>query len=243
MRSAPSDHESSRSVVVTGGNRGIGLAVARRLQSSGDRVTVTYRSAPPPDDVRGVPCDITDGAQVDAAFAKIEADQGPPEVIVANAGITNDRLMVLMSEVDFSDVVETNLLGSFRTVKRGLRNMLRVRSGRIILLSSVAGMRGSPGQANYAATKAGMIGLARSLAREVGSRGITVNVVAPGVVETDMTAPLPEKRKSEILREVPLGRFGTADDIARAVEFLASPSSGYITGAVLAVDGGLGMGN
>ncbi|MEU0241322.1 beta-ketoacyl-ACP reductase [Nocardiopsis sp. NPDC006198] len=233
----------SRSVLVTGGNRGIGLAIARELAAGGDSVAVTYRSGEPPEGLLGVRCDITDSAQVDAAFKEVEEAQGPVEVLVANAGITKDQLLALMSEDDFSSVVDTNLTGSFRVTKRAVRGMMRKRSGRVVLISSVVGLLGSGGQANYAASKAGLVGFGRSLARELGSRNITVNVVAPGFVETDMTAVLSEDRQAEIKKNVPLGRLGSAEDIARTVSFLTGPGGAYITGAVIPVDGGLGMGH
>ncbi|WP_285731148.1 beta-ketoacyl-ACP reductase [Nocardiopsis sp. ATB16-24] len=233
----------SRSVLVTGGNRGIGLAIARELAAGGDDVAVTYRSGEPPEGFLAVRCDITDSAQVDAAFKEVEETQGPVEVLVANAGITKDQLLALMSENDFSSVLDTNLTGAFRVAKRAMRGMMRKRSGRIVLISSVVGLMGSGGQANYAASKAGLVGFGRSLARELGSRNITVNIVAPGFVETDMTAGLPEKRQDEIKKNVPLGRIGSAEDVARTVSFLAGPGGSYITGAVIPVDGGLGMGH
>src|ERR1700734_4149689 len=232
-----------RSVLVTGGNRGIGLAIARRLASGGDSVTVTSRSGEPVDGLTVVRCDVRDAASVDAAFGSIEVEQGPVEVLVANAGVTRDQLLALMSEDDFGAVVDTNLGGAFRVAKRAVRGMIRMRRGRIVFISSVVGLLGSGGQANYAASKAGLIGLARSLARELGSRAITVNVVAPGFVDTDMTAALPEERRAAILSGVPLGRLATADEVAAAVAFLASADAGYITGAVIPVDGGLGMGH
>lgn len=233
----------SRSALVTGGSRGIGLAIAHELAAAGDDVAVTYRSGEPPEGLLGVPCDITDTAQVDSAFKRVEEEQGPVEVLVANAGITKDQLLALMSEDDFSSVLETNLTGTFRVAKRAVRGMMRKRTGRIVLISSVVGMLGSGGQANYAASKAGLIGFGRSLARELGSRNITVNVVAPGFIETDMTAALPEDRQAEIKKSVPLGRYGTTEEIAKAVRFLASEDAAYITGAVIPVDGGLGMGH
>lgn len=233
----------SRSVLVTGGNRGIGLAIARELAEAGDNVAVTHRSGEPPEGLFGVRCDITDTAQVDAAFKEVEEHQGPVEVLVANAGMNKDQLLALMSEDDFSSVLDTNLTGSFRVAKRAVRGMMRKRSGRIVLISSVVGLLGSGGQANYAASKAGLVGFARSLARELGSRDITVNVVAPGFVTTDMTDALPEDRQNEIKKNVPLGRFGAPEDIARTVGFLSGPGGAYITGAVIPVDGGLGMGH
>ncbi len=233
----------ARSVMVTGGNRGIGLAIARRLAADGDNVTVTSRSGERIAGLTVAGCDVRDAAQVDGAFAVAEAAHGPVEVLVANAGITRDQLLALMSEDDFADVLNTNLTGAYRVAKRAVRPMIRMRRGRIILISSVVGLLGSGGQANYAASKAGLIGLARSLARELGTRNITVNVVAPGFVDTDMTAALPEDRKKAILAGVPLGRLASAQEVAGAVAFLAGPDAGYITGAVLPVDGGLGMGH
>ncbi|QBI54618.1 3-oxoacyl-[acyl-carrier-protein] reductase [Streptomonospora litoralis] len=233
----------SRSALVTGGNRGIGLAIARELAAGGDQVAVTYRSGEPPEGLLGVNCDITDTAQVDAAFKRIEEEQGPVEVVVANAGVTKDTLLAMMSEDDFSSVLDTNLTGAFRVAKRAVRSMMRRRSGRIVLISSVVGLLGSGGQANYAASKAGLVGLARSLARELGSRGITVNVVAPGFIETAMTAELDEERQTAIKSNVPLGRFGAPEEVAKTVRFLSSPDAAYITGAVIPVDGGLGMGH
>jgi 3-oxoacyl-[acyl-carrier protein] reductase len=232
-----------RSVLVTGGNRGIGLAIARRLVAAGDSVTVTSRSGDPVDGLSVVRCDVTDAASVDEAFGAAEAAHGPVEVLVANAGITKDQLLALMSEDDFATVIDTNLAGSYRTAKRAVRGMMRMRRGRLIFISSVVGLYGSAGQANYAASKAGMVGLARSLARELGSRNITSNVIAPGFVDSDMTASLPQERKKAILGAVPLGRFAAAAEVAGVVQFLASEDAGYITGAVIPVDGGLGMGH
>lgn len=233
----------SRVVLVTGGSRGIGLACARRFAALGDTVAVTYNSSPPPPEFLGVKCDVTDTAQVDAAFKEIEEKLGPVEILVSNAGITKDLLLLRMSEADFTSVIDANLTAAFRVVKRASQGMLRARKGRIILMSSVVGLLGSAGQANYAASKAGLVGFARSLARELGSRSITVNVVAPGPVETDMTAALGEDRLKELTAQVPLSRMATADEIAGVVEFLAGPDAAYITGAVIPVDGGLGMGH
>lgn len=233
----------SRVVLVTGGSRGIGLACARRFAALGDHVAVTYNSSPPPEGLFGIKCDVTSTEDVDAAFKAVEEKFGPVEILVSNAGITKDTLLLRMSEADFSAVVDANLTASFRVVKRATQGMLRARKGRIILMSSVVGLLGSAGQANYAASKAGLVGFARSLARELGSRSITVNVVAPGPVETDMTASLGEERLKELTAQVPLSRMATADEIAGVVEFLAGPDSAYITGAVIPVDGGLGMGH
>ncbi|HEU5160459.1 MAG TPA: beta-ketoacyl-ACP reductase [Streptosporangiaceae bacterium] len=233
----------SRSVLVTGGNRGIGLAIARELAAGGDAVAVTYRSGEPPEGLFAVRCDVTKWTDVDAALAKIEAEQGPVEVLVANAGMTKDTLVALMSEDDFSTVVDTNLTGAFRVAKRAVKGMMRMRSGRIIFISSVVGLLGSGGQANYAASKAGLVGLARSIARELGSRGITANVIAPGFVDTDMTAALSEERQAEIKKQIPLGRIADPTEIAKVVRFMASDDAAYITGAVIPVDGGLGMGH
>lgn len=233
----------SRVVLVTGGSKGIGLAVARRFASLGDRVAVTYNSSPPPEGIFGVQCDVTDTAQVDAAFKAVEEHFGPVEVLVSNAGITKDTLLLRMGEADFTSVVDANLTGAYRVCKRATQAMLRARSGRIILMSSVVGLLGSAGQANYAASKAGLVGLARSLARELGSRSITVNVVAPGPVATDMTASLGDKRLAELTEAVPLGRMASPEEVAGVVAFLASADAAYITGAVIPVDGGLGMGH
>ncbi len=233
----------SRVVLITGGSRGIGLACAQRFAALGDKVAVTYNSSPPPSEFFGVKCDVTDTAQVDAAFKAVEEHFGPVEILVSNAGITKDTLLLRMSETDFASVIDANLTASFRVVKRATQGMLKARKGRIILMSSVVGLLGSAGQANYAASKAGLVGFSRSLARELGSRSITVNVVAPGPVETDMTAALGEDRLKELTSAVPLQRMATPDEIAGVVAFLASSDGGYITGAVIPVDGGLGMGH
>jgi 3-oxoacyl-[acyl-carrier protein] reductase len=233
----------SRVVLITGGSRGIGLSCAQRFAAQGDKVAVTYNSSPPPPEFFGVKCDVTNAEEVDAAFTAIEEHFGPVEILVSNAGITKDTLLLRMSETDFASVIDANLTAAFRVVKRATPKMLKARSGRIILMSSVVGLLGSAGQANYAASKAGLVGFARSLARELGSRSITVNVVAPGPVSTDMTAALGEDRLKELTDAVPLNRMATPDEIAGVVTFLAGPDSGYITGAVIPVDGGLGMGH
>src|SRR5215203_2673385 len=232
-----------RSVLVTGGNRGIGLAIARSFADQGDSVAVTHRGSGAPDGLFGVQCDVTDADAVDRAFTEVEEKQGPVEVLVSNAGITRDGLLMRMKEDDFTEVVDANLTAAFRVAKRASAKMVRGRFGRMIFVSSVVGLLGSAGQTNYAASKAGLVGLARSIARELGSRNITANVVAPGFVETDMTAELPEKRQQEILGQVPLARYASTDEIAGVVRFLASDAAGYITGAVVPVDGGLGMGH
>ncbi len=233
----------SRSVLVTGGNRGIGLAIAQAFAAQGDRVAVTHRGSPPPEGLLGVRCDVTDADAVDAAFAAAEAEHGPVEVLVSNAGANDDTLLLRMSEQQFTDIIDTNLTGAYRVAKRAASGMLRMRRGRMIFISSVVGLSGSAGQANYAASKAGLVGLARSIARELGGRGITANVVAPGFVDTDMTRALPEKRRAEILGEIPMGRYATLDEVAGVVTFLAGETGGYVTGAVLPVDGGIGMGH
>ena len=229
--------------LVTGGNRGIGLAIALSLREAGYSVVVGSRSGAAPEGLAAVELDVGDPASILAAFDRIETEFGPIEVVVANAGITRDALLMRMSDDDIDEVLNTNLGGSIRLARRALRSMLRAKSGRIIFISSVVGLMGSAGQVNYAAAKAGLVGAARSLAREVGSRGITVNVIAPGFVNTDMTAEVGEERKAEILGAVPLGRYAQAAEIAGVVEFLAGSSAGYITGAVIPVDGGLGMGH
>jgi len=236
----------SRVVLVTGGAKGIGLACARAFADGGDRVAITYRSGPPEGaDAEGllcVPCDVTDPDQVDAAFTAIEEQLGPVEVLVANAGITHDMLVLRMNDDAFTSVLDTNLTGGFRVAKRAVTKMMRARVGRIVFISSVVAATGQAGQANYAASKAGLVGLARSLAREFASRNITVNVVAPGPITTDMTAALADDRQKAITDAVPLGRFGTTAEVAATVCFLASDAAAYITGAVVPVDGGLGMG-
>lgn len=233
-----------RIVMITGGSKGIGLACARMFNDLGDKVAVTYNSSPPPEGLFGVKCDVTSTTEVDAAFSAVEEHfGGPVEILVSNAGITKDGLLLRMGEQDFASVIDANLTGAFRVTRRAASGMVRARAGRIILISSVVGLLGSAGQVNYAAAKAGLVGLARSLARELGSRGITTNVVAPGPVATDMTAGLGEKRLAELTAAVPLGRMASPEEIAATVVFLASPAAGYITGAVIPVDGGLGMGH
>ena len=233
----------SRTVLITGGSRGIGLACAQRFAALGDNVVVTYNTSPPPDGFAGVPCDVTSAADVDAAFAFAEERFGPVQVLVSNAGRTADGLLLRMNEDAFTSVVDANLTAAYRVAKRAAQGMLRARAGRMIFMSSVVGLLGSAGQANYAASKAGLVGLARSVARELGSRGITANVVAPGPVATDMTAALGDKRLAELTAAVPLARMATPDEIAGVVAFLASDDAAYITGAVIPVDGGLGMGH
>ena len=236
----------ARTVLVTGGNRGIGLAIAQAFVKQGDRVAITHRgtfdqSAAP--EVFGVTCDITDGAAVDAAFTTVENELGPVEVLVANAGITDDTLLLRMSEDQFTRVLDTNLTGAFRCAKRASSKMLRAKWGRMIFISSVVGLSGGAGQVNYAASKAGLVGIARSITRELGSRNITANVVAPGFIQTDMTHVLSDDRKAEILKSIPAGRMATTDEVAAAVMWLAGDTSAYISGAVIPVDGGLGMGH
>jgi 3-oxoacyl-[acyl-carrier protein] reductase len=234
---------TARTVLVTGGNRGIGLSIAQEFVAAGHRVAVTARTGSGPTGSLTVIADVTDGASLDRAFAEVEEKLGPIEVLVANAGITRDTLVMRMSDDDFDDVVNTNLGGSFRVVKRATKGMLKAKFGRIILISSVVGLYGSAGQVNYAASKSALVGMARSLTRELGSRGITANVVAPGFIETDMTAALPEEQQVEYKRNIPAGRFAQPSEVAKVVVWLAGDDSGYISGAVIPVDGGLGMGH
>jgi 3-oxoacyl-(acyl-carrier-protein) reductase len=233
----------ARSVLVTGGNRGIGLAIAQAFAAQGDKVAITHRGSGVPEGLFGVKCDVTDSEQVDLAYAEVEAHQGPVEVLVSNAGITDDTLLMRMSEEQFTRVLDANLTGAYRVTKRATRNMLKARWGRIIYISSVVALSGGPGQVNYAASKAGLIGVARSIGRELGTRNITANVVAPGFIETDMTAGLPQDVKDKTFAQIPTGRFGAATEVASAVTFLASDGAAYVNGAVLPVDGGLGMGH
>lgn len=234
----------SRIALVTGGNRGIGRAIAEDLMAAGYRVAVTSRSGEGgPEGALTVAADVTDSASIDAAFSRVEEKLGPITVVVANAGITQDTLLLRMSEDDFTSVIDTNLTGAFRVIKRATKGMLRAKFGRVVLISSVVGLYGSPGQINYAASKSGLVGIARSLTRELGGRGITANVVAPGFIETEMTAVLPEETQQQYLASIPAGRFGRVDEIAKTVRWLVSDDSGYISGAVIPVDGGLGMGH
>ncbi|RZU61247.1 beta-ketoacyl-ACP reductase [Zhihengliuella halotolerans] len=232
-----------RSVLVTGGNRGIGLAIARAFEANGDKVAITYRSGEVPEGLLGVTADVTDAASIDEAFSAVEAEHGPVEVLVANAGVTRDTLLMRMSEEDFTSVIDTNLTGAFRVIKRATKGMIRLRKGRVVLISSVVGLYGSPGQVNYAASKAGLVGIARSLTRELGGRGITANVVAPGFINTDMTAALPEETQKNYKASIPANRFAEPDEVANVVRWVASDEAAYISGAVIPVDGGLGMGH
>ncbi len=233
----------ARTVLVTGGNRGIGLAIAQAFAKQGDRVAVTHRGSGAPEGLFGVQCDITDTAAVDAAFTAVEAELGPVEVLVANAGVTDDTLLLRMSEEQWSRVIDTNLTGAWRCAKRASAKMLRAKWGRMIFISSVVGQLGAAGQVNYAASKAGLVGVARSITRELGSRGITANVVAPGFVISDMTDKLPEAIRDQYLKQIPAGRFAQPEEIAGAVTFLASDAAGYVSGALVPVDGGVGMGH
>lgn len=232
-----------RTVLITGGNRGIGRAIAEEFVAQGHRVAVTARSGEGPTGSLTVIADVTYAASIDAAFTEVEAQLGPVEIVVANAGITRDMLLMRMSDEDFTAVIDTNLSGAFRVVKRASKGMLKARFGRIILVSSVVGLLGSAGQVNYSASKSGLIGLARSITRELGGRGITANVVAPGFVETDMTAELPEDQQAAYLKQIPAGRYASAPEVAKVIAWLASDDAGYISGAVIPVDGGLGMGH
>ncbi|GAA2167478.1 3-oxoacyl-[acyl-carrier protein] reductase [Humibacillus xanthopallidus] len=241
---AEAQEKTPRNVLVTGGNRGIGLAIARAFVAGGDNVVITQRSGEPPEGLTAVRCEVTDSASVDAAFT--EAEQvfgGPVEVLVANAGITKDTLLMRMTDEEFDSVIDTNLAGAFRCARRAATGMIRKRRGRIVLISSVVGLYGSPGQTNYAASKSGLVGLARSISRELGGRGITANVVAPGFIDTEMTAVLPDDQKKAYLSSIPAGRFATPEEVASVVRFVASDDAAYITGAVIPVDGGLGMGH
>jgi len=232
-----------RTVLVTGGNRGIGFAIAEAFLAQGHRVAVTARSGEGPAGALTVRADITDAASIDAAFTQVEAELGPVEVVVANAGITKDTLLMRMSEEDFTSVIDTNLTGAFRVVKRASKGMLKARFGRVVLVSSVVGLYGSAGQTNYSSSKAGLVGFARSLTRELGGRGITANVVAPGFIETEMTAALPEDQKKQYLAAIPAARYASAAEVANVIRWIASDEAGYISGAVIPVDGGLGMGH
>ena len=234
---------TARTVLVTGGNRGIGYAIAERMLAEGHRVAVTARSGEGPEGSLTVRAEMNDAASIDAAFTEVEDRLGPVEVVVANAGITRDTLLLRMSEEDFTEVIDTNLTGTFRVVKRAAKGLLKARFGRVILISSVVGLYGSPGQINYSSSKAALVGFARSLTRELGGRGITANVIAPGFIETDMTATLPEAQQKQYLGSIPAARFGQVAEIAAAAAWLAGDDAGYISGAVIPVDGGLGMGH
>lgn len=237
------DSTTGRSVLVTGGNRGIGLAIAQAFRDHGDRVAVTSRSGQAPDGLFAVQADVTDAGSVDRAFTEVEQAHGPVEVLVANAGITQDQLLLRMSEEDFTSVIDTNLTGAFRVLKRASKGMIRQKKGRVVLISSVVGLMGSPGQINYASSKAGLVGMARSLTRELGSRNITANVVAPGYIDTEMTQALGEDLQKQYKSQIPAGRFAEPAEVANVVRWLASDEASYISGAVIPVDGGLGMGH
>lgn len=239
----PQTPSAPRSVLITGGNRGIGLAIARAFLANGDKVAITYRSGEVPEGLFGVKADVTDTASIDAAFTAVEQEHGPVEVVVANAGVTRDMLLLRMNEDDFTSVIDTNLTGAFRVIKRASKGMIRLRKGRVVMISSVVGLYGSPGQINYAASKAGLVGIARSLTRELGSRGITANVVAPGFINTDMTAALPDETQKNYLAGIPAGRFAEPEEVANVVRWISSDEAAYISGAVIPVDGGLGMGH
>lgn len=234
---------TSRTVLVTGGNRGIGFAIAQEFVAQGHRVAVTARSGEGPEGTLTVRADVTDAESIDRAFSEIEAELGPVEVVVANAGITRDTLLMRMSEEEFTSVVDTNLTGAFRVIKRASKGMLKARFGRIVLISSVVGLYGGAGQVNYSSSKAALVGMARSITRELGARNITANVVAPGFIETDMTDALPEAQQAEYKKSIPAGRFASPSEVAKAVAWIASDDAGYISGAVIPVDGGLGMGH
>lgn len=232
-----------RTVLVTGGNRGIGLAIAEAFREQGDRVCITYRSGEPPEGFFAVRADVTDGESLDAAFQQIEAEHGPVEVVIANAGVTRDNLLLRLKDQDFEDVIDTNLTGAYRVVQRAAKGFMRRKFGRVVFISSVVGLYGSPGQINYAASKAGLVGMARSITRELGSRNVTANVVAPGYIQTDMTNALPEETQRKYLDTIPAKRYGSTEEVARVVRWLAGEDAGYISGAVIPVDGGLGMGH
>lgn len=234
---------AGRSVLVTGGNRGIGLAIARAFAANGDRVAITSRSGEGPEGVLAVRADVTDAASVDAAFREVEEAHGPVEVLVANAGITHDQLLLRMSEDDFTSVIDTNLTGAFRVVQRATKGFMRLKRGRVVFISSVVGYTGAPGQTNYAASKAGLVGMARAITRELSSRGVTANVVAPGYIHTAMTDELSDEVTENYLSMIPAGRFGEVEEVAKAVTFLASDDARYISGAIIPVDGGLGVGH
>lgn len=234
---------SNRTVLVTGGNRGIGFAIAQEFLAKGYKVAVTARSGSGPDGALTVNADVTDGASLDSAIAQVEEQLGPIEILVANAGITKDTLLMRMSDQEFEDVVNTNLSGVFRVLRRVIKSMLKAKFGRVILIGSVVGLLGSPGQVNYAATKSALVGMARSVTRELGGKNITANVVAPGFIDTDMTAALPEDLAASYRARIPAGRFASAAEVAGVVRWLASDEAAYISGAVIPVDGGLGMGH